>query len=80
VSEDRLIVEKQASSKLPETQIKRVVRRHYARLAELNQSCCGSTVEAADESAVPEESVASALSCGGLSTRKTATRIAASSA
>jgi arsenite methyltransferase len=64
VSEDRLIVEKQVPSKLPETQIKRVVRRHYAKLAELNQSCCGSTVEGAEEGTVPEESVASALSCG----------------
>jgi arsenite methyltransferase len=64
VSEGKLTVEKQNSFKLPETQIKRAVRRHYAKLAELNQPCCGSTVERAEEDAIPVESVESALSCG----------------
>jgi arsenite methyltransferase len=64
VSEGKLTTEKKDLSKLPETQIKKAVRRHYAKLAELSQPCCGSTVEGAEESTVPEESVASALSCG----------------
>jgi arsenite methyltransferase len=64
VSEDSPIVEKQTSTRLPETEIKRVVRQHYAKLAEANQACCGSTVEMAEVPAVPEEAAAAALSCG----------------
>jgi arsenite methyltransferase len=64
MSESKLTLEKHDSSKLLETQIKRVVRRHYAKLAELSQPCCGSAVERAEEDAIPAESVESALSCG----------------
>jgi arsenite methyltransferase len=64
VSEGKLTLEDRDSSRLPETQIRRVVRRHYAKLAEPNQSCCGSRVEGTGEVMVPAESAASALSCG----------------
>ena len=49
----------------PENQIKQAVRRRYAALATLSEPCCSSgtctTVGGGD---VPEESVASAASCG----------------
>ena len=45
---------------LPESEIKQVVRRRYAELAVLNKPCC-STETVGD---VPQESVASAASCG----------------
>jgi ubiquinone/menaquinone biosynthesis C-methylase UbiE len=64
VSEDKQVAENPNSSKLPETEIKKVVRDHYAKLAKLSQPCCGSTSETTEEVAVPTESVASALSCG----------------
>ena len=64
MSEDKQIVENLNSSKLPETEIKKVVRNHYAKLAKLSQPCCSSTTETTEESTVPAESVASALSCG----------------
>jgi len=65
VSEDKQAVEDPNSSKLPVTEIKKVVRRHYAKLAKVSQPCCSSTAETAgEESTVPTESVASAASCG----------------
>lgn len=65
MSEDRQTVENLNSSKLLETQIKQVVRRHYAELAKLSQPCCSSTADITTEGiAVPTESVASAASCG----------------
>lgn len=64
MSEDKQVVENLNSSKLPETEIKKVVRNHYAKLAARSQSCCSSTVDPTEKITVPTESVASALSCG----------------
>ncbi len=52
-------------SKLPETEIKRVVRQHYAELATSDRTCgpeCCQPVEI--EARVPDELQASGLSCG----------------
>lgn len=51
-------------SKLPETEIKRVVKHHYAELAGQSQPCCGPSGAVAAEGDSPVESVASAASCG----------------
>ncbi len=52
-------------TELPEDQIKQAVRRRYAALATLSEPCCSSgtctTIEAGE---IPEESVATAASCG----------------
>ncbi len=45
---------------MSEIEIKQAVRKHYAELAVLNRSCCGAT----DAENAPQESVASAASCG----------------
>ncbi len=52
-----------AARKLPEVEIKKVVRQHYAELAKLSQPCCTSSEELAPGEA-PMESVASSASCG----------------
>jgi arsenite methyltransferase len=65
VSEDKQAVVDPNSSKLPVTEIKKVVRRHYAELAKLSQPCCTSTADMKIwDMTAPPESVASAASCG----------------
>jgi SAM-dependent methyltransferase len=51
---------------LPETEIKKVVKRHYAELAKGSQSCCTTSQSSltGGEETSPAESVASAASCG----------------
>ncbi len=53
-------------SKLSETEVKRAVRLHYAELAMSNRSCCEPTCCKPGTAGefVPEESMASAASCG----------------
>ncbi len=53
-------------SKLSENEIKKAVRHHYAELAMSNRSCCEPTCcqPGTSEEFVPEESMASAASCG----------------
>jgi arsenite methyltransferase len=47
-----------------ETEIKQAVRRHYAELAALNQSCCNPDASLRKETDVPKEAVQSSASCG----------------
>ena len=51
-------------SGLSESEIKAAVKRHYTQLAKSEQSCCGPSCCATDESNVPREAVAISASCG----------------